>query len=50
MSRKITLTESELIKLVQKIISEQSHVDYIIRYLKNNREIKTTVELKMCKK
>jgi hypothetical protein len=44
------LTYSYIEQCLAKIISEQSHVDYIIRYLKNNREIKTTVELKMCKK
>ena len=44
------LTYSYIEQCLAKIISEQSHVDYIIRYLKNNREIKVTVELKMCKK
>ena len=32
-----------------KIISDKSHVDYIIQYIKNNREIKTTSELRFAK-
>ena len=44
------LTYSYIEECLAKIISEKSHVDYIIQYIKNNREIKTTVELKMYKK
>jgi hypothetical protein len=40
------LTYSYIEQCLAKIISEKSHVDYIIQYLKNNREIKTTNELK----
>ena len=44
------LTYFYIEECLAKIISEKSHVDYIIQYLKNNREIKTTTELKMYKK
>jgi len=40
------LTYSYIEQCLAKIISDKSHVDYIIQYLKNNREIKTTNELK----
>lgn len=40
------LTFSYIEQSLAKIIPEKSHVDYIIRYLKENREIKTTVDLK----
>jgi hypothetical protein len=31
---------------LDKIISDQSQVDYIIQYLRDNREVKTTCELR----
>jgi hypothetical protein len=40
------LTFSYIEQCLAKIIPEKSHVDYIIRYLKENREIKTTTDLK----
>jgi hypothetical protein len=40
------LTFSYIEQCLAKIIPEKSHVDYIIKYLKENREIKTSVDLK----
>ena len=44
------LTYSYITECLAKIISDKSHVDFIIQYIKNNREIKTTTEVKMYKK
>lgn len=40
------LTFSYLEESLAKIIPEKAHVDYIIDYLKTNREIKVTQEIK----
>jgi hypothetical protein len=40
------LTFSYIEQCLAKIISDKSHVEYIIQYLKENREIKTTTDLK----
>ena len=40
------LTFSYIEECLAKIIPEKSHVDYIINYLKENREIKTTQEIR----
>jgi len=40
------LTFSYIEQSLAKIIPEKSHVDYIIKYLKENREIKETMDLK----
>lgn len=44
------LTYSYIEECLAKIISEKSHVDYIIQYIKSNREIKTSTELRCIKK
>uniref|UniRef100_A0A6C0HHW8 Uncharacterized protein n=1 Tax=viral metagenome TaxID=1070528 RepID=A0A6C0HHW8_9ZZZZ len=40
------LTFSYIEKCLAKLISDKTHVEYIIQYLKENREIKTTTDLK----
>jgi hypothetical protein len=40
------LTFSYIEQSLAKIISDKSHVQFIIQYLKENREIKTTTDLK----
>ena len=40
------LTFSYIEQCLAKIISDKSHVEYIIQFLKENREIKTTTDLK----
>jgi hypothetical protein len=40
------LTFSYIEQCLAKIIPEKSHVDFIIQYLKDNREIKTTPDLR----
>jgi hypothetical protein len=40
------LTFSYIEQSLAKIIQDKSHVDYIIQYLKENREIKTSTDLK----
>ena len=40
------LTFSYIEQSLAKIIPDKSHVDYIIHYLKENREIKTSTDLK----
>ena len=40
------LTFSYIEQSLAKIIPDKSHVDYIIKHLKENREIKTSVDLK----
>ena len=44
-----SLSYSYIEECLAKIISDKSHVDYIIQYIKNNREIKTTTELRFAK-
>jgi hypothetical protein len=41
-----TLTFSYIEQSLAKIIPDKSHVQFIIQYLKENREIKTTTDLK----
>jgi hypothetical protein len=40
------LTFSYIEQSLAKIIPDKTHVDYIIQYLKENREIKTSTDLK----
>jgi hypothetical protein len=40
------LTFSYIEQCLAKIIPEKSHVDFIIQYLKDNREVKTTPDLR----
>ena len=40
------LTFSYIEQSLAKIIPDKSHVQFIIQYLKDNREIKTTTDLK----
>jgi hypothetical protein len=40
------LTFSYIEQCLAKIITDKSHVDFIIQYLKENRDIKTTIDLK----
>ena len=40
------LTFSYIEKCLAKLISDKTHVEYIIQYLKENREIKTSTDLK----
>ena len=40
------LTFSYIEQCLAKIISDESHVEYIIQFLKENREIKTSTDLK----
>jgi hypothetical protein len=40
------LTFSYIEQSLAKIIQDKSHVDYIMKHLKENREIKTSVDLK----
>jgi hypothetical protein len=40
------LTFSYIEQCLAKIISDESHIEYIIQFLKENREIKTSIDLK----
>jgi hypothetical protein len=40
------LTFSYIEQCLAKIIPEKSHVDFIIQYIKDNREVKTTPDLR----
>ena len=40
------LTFSYIEQCLAKIISDESHIEYIIQFLKENREIKTSTDLK----
>ena len=45
-----TLTFSYLEETLPKIIPDKTQVDYVIQFLKNNRSIKTSQEIKMVAK